>query len=135
MSNQLITSYVVVNSVSLSPFLTSFQAPETTAMEDATTMTQSAKINRPGLNDSSITLEGVQDFAAGGPDATLSALKGNVGFSVLWQPTSASAAATNPKRTGTFVLESYEPMSGTVGKLTMFKASLKPASDIVRATS
>src|SRR6266446_333828 len=124
MANQLIASYVVVNSVNLSAFITNFQAPETTKMEDATVMTNTAMINRPGLNDSSISIEGVQDYAGGGPDATISALKGNVGFSMEWRPTSASASPTNPKRTGTYVLESYEPMSGQRGALTMFKATL-----------
>jgi hypothetical protein len=135
MANQLITTYAVVNSVNVSAYLQDFSAPETTAMEDATVMTSTAKINRPGLNDSSITMSLVQDYGAGGPDATFSALKGNVGFTMEWRPTSASASPTNPKRTGTYVLESYDPMSGKAGNLNLCKVTLKPASDVTRATS
>jgi hypothetical protein len=135
MANQLITSYVVLNSVNLSAFITNFQAPESTKMESATVMTSTAEINRPGLNDSSITIEGIQDYASGGPDATIAPLKGSVGFTMEWRPSSSGAAPTNPKRTGTYVVESYEPMSGQRGAIAMFKLTLKPASDVTRATS
>lgn len=133
MANQLITTYVTVNSTNISANLQDFSAPETTAMEDATVMTNTAKTNRPGLNDSSITMTLVQDY--GTIDPLFAGLKGNTGFPVVWQPTSAAASSTNPKRSGTYVLESYDPLSGKAGALQLCKVVLKPASDVTRQTS
>lgn len=133
MSNQLITTYCTVNGTNISANLQDFQAPETTKQEDGTVMTNTAMTNRPGLNDSQITMTLVQDYAV--IDALFAALKGNVGFPVVWRPTSSAASAGNPQRSGSYCIETYDPMSGTAGKLQLAKVVLKPASDITRATS
>src|SRR5579871_2387249 len=133
MSQQLVTTYVTVNGTSVQAYLQDFSAPESTVQEDDTVMTSTAKKNYPGLNDSKITMTLVQDYTV--IDALFAGLKGNPSIPLLWQPTSASASASNPKRTGNYTIEEYDPASGTAGKLQLCKVTLAPASDITRATS
>lgn len=138
MANQLVATYLSVGGTDLSGFITSCEAPEMVEQHDDTVMTDTGKSNRPGLSDAMITVEGVQDFSAGGPDATISAVKGSTSIAMEWRPTGSAVSSTNPKRTATFVLESYTPISGQRGALAMFKATFKPggsAPAVVRATS
>jgi hypothetical protein len=131
MSTQLVATYMVVNAVNVSAYMTNCDFPLSSEMLDATTMIHSFKVNRPGLTDASISSDFIMDYAV--IDALFDALRGSAGFSVEIRPTAAAVSATNPKWTGTFCLENYQPISGQRGALAMSKISLKPASDIVRA--
>ena len=72
-----------------------------------------------GLQNNTITIEFMQDFAAAETEATIFPLVGTQ-TSVTVRPTAASTSATNPLYTvsGTF-LSSHTPVSGAVGELAM----------------
>jgi hypothetical protein len=72
-----------------------------------------------GLQNNTITIEFMQDFAAAETEATIYPLVGQQ-TSVTVRPSSAATSATNPLYTvsGTF-LSSHTPVSATVGELAM----------------
>jgi hypothetical protein len=72
-----------------------------------------------GLQNNTITIEFMQDFAAAETEATIYPLVGQQ-TSVTVRPSAAATSATNPLYTvtGTF-LSSHTPVSATVGELAM----------------
>ena len=72
-----------------------------------------------GLQNNTITIEFMQDFAAAETEATIFPLVGQQ-TSVTVRPSAASTSATNPLYTvsGTF-LSSHTPVSAAVGELAM----------------
>ena len=72
-----------------------------------------------GLQNNTITIEFMQDFAAAETEATIFPLVGQQ-TSVTVRPSSAATSATNPLYTvsGTF-LSSHTPVSAAVGELAM----------------
>ena len=76
-----------------------------------------------GLQNNTITIEFMQDFAATETEATIFPLVGTQ-TSVTVRPSAAATSATNPLYTvsGTF-LSSHTPVSGAVGELAMTSLS------------
>ena len=74
-----------------------------------------------GLQNNTITIEFMQDFAAANVEATIFPLVGQQ-TSVTVRASSAATSATNPLYTvtGTF-LSSHTPVSATVGELSTYK--------------
>jgi hypothetical protein len=72
-----------------------------------------------GLQNNTITIEFMQDFAAAETEATIYPLVGTQ-TTVTVRPSAAATSATNPLYTvtGTF-LSSHTPVSATVGELAM----------------
>ena len=136
MATQVLTdSKVTFNSVNLSAWLVSHDLPRQVEAQDASKMTDTTRNYKPGLMNHDLTLEFLQDFGAGGPDATISPLIGNAGFAVNLKTSSAANATTNPEMQGNYIIESYNPMSGKIGELQKCTVKLKPAGALTRATS
>jgi len=91
------TVTVTVNSVDLTDHVTSVSFSSTAAELDTTAMGDANITRIGGLQDGSVTLEFLQDFAASSVYATLDALIGTV-VTVEVTPTSDAVAATNPKK-------------------------------------
>ena len=68
--------YVMINSVDLSDWVRTVEMPHKAAALDKTTMGLTTKANLAGLKEWSLTVTGLQDYASGGPDATLNSLVG-----------------------------------------------------------
>ena len=98
---------------------------EDSAMGDTT------KSKKAGLKDWSIDLDLYQDYASTLLDSDLFAMVGTT-FTVAIRPTSAAAAAANPEYTGTGILESFPPISGTVGEMAMTKIKILAAGTLTR---
>jgi len=126
---------VTVNSVDLSDHVKSATINYEAEMLDATRMGHTTRVQKPGLLNWSFSLELEQDYAGGSVDATLFALIGAAAFAVVVRPTSPVKGASNPEFTGNMVLESYNPIAGTVGDLAMCSASFRPGGAIARATA
>ena len=126
---------VVVNSVDLSDHVKSCTLNYEAEMLDDTGMGDTTRSNIAGLLNWSIDVEFLQDFASAKVDATLFSLGGAAAFTVTVKPTSASVSATNPSFSGSAVLESYPPMSGSVGDLETASATFRSAGTLARATS
>ncbi|GAA2092310.1 radical SAM protein [Actinomadura alba] len=107
---------VEVNSVDLSDWVTSVQLPiEYEALED-TAMGDSARSRIAGLQDSNLSINFNQDFAAAAVDATLWNARGTT-ITVKVRPTSAAIAATNPEYVGSYLVNQYNPFGNSVGEL------------------
>ena len=126
---------VVVNSVDLSDHVKSCTLNYEAEMLDDTVMGDTTRSNIAGLLNWSMDIEFLQDFAAAKVDATLFSLIGAAAFTVTVKPTSGSVSATNPSFSGSAVLESYPPMSGSVGDLETASATFRSAGTLARATS
>lgn len=131
-----IDARVEVNSVDVSDWVTGVTLPiEFEALED-TAMGDTARSRIKGLGDSTIQIQFNQDFAAGGPDATVAAALGTV-VTIKVRPTSASIAATNPEYVGSYLINQNNPFGNNVGELAKMSVSW-PLSDpdgIARNTS
>lgn len=102
--------------------------------QDKTTMGATTRQSKGSLRSASLSVELLQDFASNELDALISALVDNeVAFTVKAED--AATSATNPKWSGTGLLTSYNPISGSVGDMAVASITLEPASDWVRAES
>jgi hypothetical protein len=106
------------------------------AMTDDTAMGDTFTSNASGLASWTVTVELLQDYASSKVDATLAPLLG-IGqtAALVIKPASGSVSSTNPSYSGTGVLESYNPVSGSVGEQAMASATFQSASALTRATS
>lgn len=124
----------LINSVDLSDHVKQIGITYSAAALDSTAMGDNTKKNTGGLFDWPVTLDLYQDYGSGSVDATLFPLVGTV-VTIQINPDNAANSATNPAYEGSVLVESYEPVSGSVGQLAMTKLSLKPAGDLSRATA
>ena len=87
-----------------------------------------------GLQNNSVTVEIMQDFAATKTEATIFPLVGTT-TTLVFKPTSSAVSATNPSYTisGAY-LASHTPISATVGELAMTSLTFTGGT-LVKATS
>ncbi|MEO3923012.1 radical SAM protein [Micromonosporaceae bacterium B7E4] len=111
-----IDARVEVNSVDLSDWVTGVTLPIQFDALENTAMGDTARSRQAGLQDSTIQIQFNQDFAAGGPDATIAAAQGTV-VAIKVRPTSASIAATNPEYVGSYLISENNPFGNNVGDL------------------
>lgn len=135
MARIVLTNAVVkINSVDLSDHIANielsqeFDDVETTAFGDA------GRTRTGGLEDSSISLDFHQDFAAASVDATISPLVGGTAsFEIL--PNGTAVSATNPKYTGTVLVTEWSAVSGAVGELATASVTWPVSGVVTRATA
>lgn len=125
---------VTINSVDLSDHVRSVSLSYEAESVDDTNMSDTTRVNAGGLLNYGIDIEFSQDFAASKVDATLFSLVGST-TTVVVKPTSSSVSATNPSFTATMLVQSYSPITGTVGDLATSPLTLVPAGTLARATS
>jgi predicted secreted protein len=128
-------AYVVINSVNLSNHVRSVTINYGAEMLEKTAMSANSKQRIAGLKDWSVDIEFNQDFAAASVDATLFPLVGAAAFPIEIRPDAGAVGPTNPKYTGNALLESYPPISGSVGELATVSITLQGDGDLTRATA
>lgn len=129
----LLSDYdITINSVDLSDHVKSAVLNYNAEMLDDTVMGDTTRSRLAGLLDWSVEIEFLQDYAASKVDATLFPLVGAAAFTIICKPTSAADGATNPAYTGSAVLESYAPISGTIGDLATVSATFQSAGTLTR---
>jgi hypothetical protein len=131
----LTNAKVDINSVDLSDHVRSVQLEYQAELQDETAMGDGTRQRIAGLKDWSMTFEFNQDFAASKVDATLWPLVGGSAVTVAVRPVNAAKSATNPEFTGSAVLESYGPVSNSIGELATAQAVFRSAGDLARSTS
>jgi hypothetical protein len=124
---------VVINGIDLSQFITSVALSTSEDIVDTTGMSSTAARTRvAGLADNSVTFEFNQDFASGGPEATINAagssLVGTVTTCVV-KPTSSAG----PTYTFSAVCAEWQPLSGAVGELATVSATWPISGNITKA--
>ena len=111
----LTNMHLTAGGVDLSDHVRSFtldysaELPDDTAMGDDT-----RSVGAGGLFNWTATVEWLQDFAAAKVDVTLFPLVGTA-VALIIRPDAGAKSATNPEFTGSGVLGSYSPITGTVG--------------------
>ena len=127
---------LTVAGVDLSDHVRSVTVDAGQNMADDTAMGDAFVSNAAGLATWSVSVEFLQDYASSKVDATLEPLLGigNTAALVV-KPTSGSVSSTNPSYSGTGILESYNPIGGSVGDQAMASATFQSASALTRATS
>ena len=135
MANMVLTNaFVSINSVNLSQFVKSVSISYKSEMQDDTAMGDTARSRIGSLKDYSLSIEFFQDYAAGAVDATLFGIVGSV-VPIEVRGSAAAASATNPKYTGSAILETYQPVGGSVGDNLMAPISMSGVGALTRATS
>jgi len=110
---------ITINSVALSSKANSVTVNYEFDSVEATAFGSGGHVFIGGLQNNSIEIALMQDYAASQTEATIYPLVGTT-TTVVIKPTSASVGATNPSYTitGTF-LASHTPVAGGVGELAM----------------
>ena len=126
-------AYLVINSVNLSDHVKSVTFTADVATLDSTAMTDTWTENIAGLKSGSIAVTFNDDFAASSVDATLWPLLGTSTTFEL-RPTSAAASATNPKWTGS-VLVNQHTVGGSIGELGAKSLTFPTTGAVTRATA
>lgn len=135
MANMVLTNaFVSINSVNLSAYVKSVSVSYKSEMQDDTAMGDTARSRIGSLKDYSLSIEFFQDYAAGAVDATLFGIVGSV-VPIEIRGSSAAASATNPKYTGSAILETYQPVGGSVGDNLMAPVTMSGVGALTRATS
>lgn len=135
MANMVLTNaYVSINSVNLSSFVKTVTLSYKSEMQDDTAMGDSARSRIGSLKDWTLTVEFFQDYAAGAVDATLFSIVGSV-VPIEIRGANTTVSATNPKYTGNAILESYQPVGGSVGDNLMAPISMSGVLSLTRGTA
>ena len=130
----LTNAFVSLNGVDLSGHVRSVTLSYNSEPQDITAMSDTTRQRIGGLLDWSLSVEFNQDYAANLVDATLFSLVGTT-FAMILRPDAGAVAATNPQYTGTVLLESYQPLGGSIGEVHTSPVQLSAASVLARATS
>jgi hypothetical protein len=87
-----------------------------------------------GLKSGSVSLDFMQDFAAGSVDALLFPLMGST-VAVKISPLSTAVSATNPEYRFDCLVTQYQPYAGSIGDLATLSVSWPTTGEIVRGTA
>ncbi|MDV2503081.1 MAG: radical SAM protein [bacterium] len=125
---------VEINAVDLSDHVVSAEIPQVPELLDKTVMGDTTRRRIKGLDDWTLNVEFLQDFAAAKVDATLNGILGTA-VTVKIRPTSAAISATNPEYSGSGFLANYDPISGTIGEVAKTTVAFQCDGPLTRATS
>lgn len=129
-----IDASVTIDSVDLSDYVTACTINYEAEELDDTAMGDTSRSRIGGLKNWSVDLEFNQDFASTGPDANLFDILGTV-VAIDIRPTTATVSATNPKFTGSALVQSAPPLAGGTGDLAKTSCSLLGSGTLTRGTS
>jgi hypothetical protein len=124
---------VVINGVDLSDHATQGTFTENADMLDSSKFGDRAHAKTPGLLDSQLQIDFLQDFAASKVHQTLFPLVGAAPFTVAFRPVNAAKSVTNPEYTFQAILQNFDPSSGQVGTLLKTSVTFLSAGDVTRA--
>jgi hypothetical protein len=135
MATHVLTDAVLtINAVDLSDWCKSATIEFEAEAIDETAMGDTTRTNIGGLKSWSLSADLMQDYASSAVDQTLWSLVGTV-VAVKLKATSAGNGATNPEYNGNALIQSYQPVGGSVGELHMTRLVAVSAGALSRATS
>lgn len=115
--HMLNNAHVTVGGVDLSEYAKEVRVNDGYDQLDPTAMGDTARRRKKGLQDWTVEIQFLQDFAASKVDVTLSPLVGADTCALVIRPVNAAKSATNPEWGGNGYLASYSPIDGSVGDL------------------
>lgn len=135
MAEQVFTNaFLSIGGTDLSDHVRQVTLEYSAELQDITAMGDDTRNRLGGLKDWSISVEFNQDYAASEVDATLFSIVG-ASSAIVLRPDAGAVSATNPEFTGNAILESYQPMGGSVGDAHVSPATLQGTGDLSRATA
>ena len=137
MAKFVATNFIItLNGVDLTSSLNSVTIEESSNEIETTvfgTATTAWRTVVGGIVSGSVKLDFYQDYAASSVDATLNALINTIG-TVVVKPAGSAVSATNPSYTAQVLINSYTPISGSIGDLSSFSVTWPTTGQITRAT-
>lgn len=136
MPKQVITSrFVSIGTADISNALSGASLEITVDEVDKTSLSSGGfREVAAGLRSGTITLNFMQDYAAGAIDSLLFPLVGTEA-TVTIRSSSATVSASNPSYTANALITGYAPISGAVGDLATFDVTFPTSGAITRATA
>ena len=126
--------FVSIGGTDFSSSLNSVELAEEADNLETTAFGSTWRTRIGGLKQASLTLNFMQDFAAGSVDATLNPLLGSIA-TVIIKPTSGTVTATNPSYTMTALVTQYSPFASSVGDIATLSVTWPVSGSVVRATA
>lgn len=126
--------FVSISGVDFSNSLNSVELAEEADNLETTAFGSTWRTRIGGLKQASLTLNFMQDFAAGSVDATLNPLLGSIA-TVIIKPTSGTVTATNPSYTMTALVTQYSPFASSVGDIATLSVTWPVSGSVTRATA
>jgi len=126
--------FVSINGTDFSQSLNSVELSQEADDLETTAFGSSWRTRIGGLKQASLTLNFMQDFAAGSVDATLNPLLGSIATVVI-KPTSGTVTATNPTYTMTALVTQYSPFASSVGDIASLSVTWPVSGSVVRGTA
>jgi hypothetical protein len=127
---------VVINNIDLSDHVATVTINQNVDAVETTAFGDGGRTRIGGLEDSSITLDFHQDFAAGEVDATIAPLVGGTAsFQISPFGTAVAASGTAPRYSGTVLLTEWTPLNGSVGDLSTASVTWPVSGVIARSTA
>jgi hypothetical protein len=127
---------VVINNIDLSDHVATVTINQSVDAVETTAFGDGGRTRIGGLEDSSITLDFHQDFAAGEVDATIAPLVGGTAsFQISPFGTAVAASGTAPRYSGTVLLTEWTPLNGSVGDLSTASVTWPVSGVVARSTA
>ena len=125
---------VTINSVVLSDHISSITIDTKDDIVETTAFGSSAKTRVAGLQDNSVTLDFMQDFASANVEATIYPLLGTA-TSIVIKPVAGTTTTTNPQYTVSALVSEWQPLKGTIGSLATASVTWPVSGTITKALS
>lgn len=130
----LTDAYISINSNVISDHGNKVEIPVKAEDKDATTFGQTWKVRRGGLKDGNLNLTFLNDYVAANLDEIMWALVGTVvPFEI--RATSGTVTTSNPKYTGSILIQEWNPINGKVGDLVEIDVSFPTSGTVTRGTT
>jgi hypothetical protein len=126
--------FVSINGTNFSTSLNSVELAIEADDLETTAFGETFRTRIGGLKQASLTLNFMQDFAAGSVDAVLSPLLATLATVVI-KPTSGTVTATNPSYTMTALVTQYSPFASSVGDIASLSVTFPISGTVTRATA
>jgi hypothetical protein len=125
---------ITINGTDFSTSLNSVELSQEADDIETTAFGSSWRTRIGGLKQASLTLNFMQDFAAGSVDATLNPLLGSIATVVI-VGTSGTVTSTNPSYSMTALVTQYSPFASSVGDIATLSVSWPVTGSVTRATA
>jgi hypothetical protein len=125
---------ITINGTDFSTSLNSVELSQEADDIETTAFGSSWRTRIGGLKQASLTLNFMQDFAAGSVDATLNPLLGSIATVVI-TGTSGTVTSTNPSYSMTALVTQYSPFASSVGDIATLSVSWPVTGSVTRATA
>jgi hypothetical protein len=135
MARKILTDVrVSIGGVDLSDHIASVEVASEREEIEITAFGDTARRRVAGLEDSSISLDFHQDWAAASVDATIAPLVGSTAAFEIF-PDGTALSATNPKYTGNVLITEWGGLNGAIGELATVSVTWPVDGVLTRATA